>query len=68
MLHFLNDFNALIPEKIAIIAPTKETINVQFWSQTWVVLKNEMIKVSKDTIALVAPTSEAGDGLFSIFD
>ena len=48
-------------------APIKDTINVQFWSQTWVVLKNEMIRVSKDTIALVAPTSEAGDGLFSIF-
>ncbi len=49
-----------------MIAPTKETINVMFWSHTWVVLKNEMIKVSKDTIALVAPTSEAGDGLLSI--
>jgi hypothetical protein len=66
MLHVLNDFNAPIPEKIAMIAPTKETINVMFWSHTWVVLKNEIIKVSKDTIALVEPTSEAGDGLLSI--
>jgi hypothetical protein len=63
----LNDFKVLIPEIIAMNAPIKDTINVQFWSQTWVVLKNEMIRVSKDTIALVAPTSEAGDGLFSIF-
>jgi hypothetical protein len=62
MLHFLNDFKALIPEIIAMNAPIKETINVMFCSQTWVVLKNEMIKVSKDTIALVDPTSEVGAG------
>jgi hypothetical protein len=53
-----------MPEIIAMNAPIKETINVMFCSQTWVVLKNEMIKVSKDTIALVDPTSDTcGVGL-----
>lgn len=53
-----------MPETIAISAAIKETINVMFWSHTWVVLKNEIIKVSKDTIALVDPTSDTcGVGL-----
>lgn len=64
MISFLIQSISLnIPAVIAISPANRDTINVRFCNQTCVDPKNDTINETKDTIALVGPTSEVAAAL-----